>query len=172
LTAAGYNVKAQDIKNVLRDRNERPAENVIPANSPGVRDLVLALIDIWPSFEWERLVLDPPPGYLDNSIEEKCDRAQTDVMRDAERPVTSWDQTIVSVPYMMESYPHMKLKPPPHQPLLKSPRCPFTRPGFTHGSSLSRSLTCSGPRYPTATGYYEVDGGGITYKDVLVEGIT
>jgi hypothetical protein len=39
-------------------------KNVIPAEAPGVRELVLALLDLWPSFEWERLVLDPPPGWL------------------------------------------------------------------------------------------------------------
>ena len=153
---------------MLRDRNRRPAENVIPANAPGVRDLVLALIDIWPSFEWERLVLDPPPGYLDNSTVEKCNRAQTDEMREAKRPVTSWEQTIVSVPdMMMNSYPFVKLKPPPPSASPEEPEVPpspvpvrpwikplsfvqLLRPEEEGGTSLSAEVIAAAPA--TATG--------------------
>jgi hypothetical protein len=39
-------------------------EHTIQADAPGVRELVDALLSIWPEFEWERLVLDPEPNYL------------------------------------------------------------------------------------------------------------
>ena len=55
--------KEQDFKNTLRDKSAIP-EHVIPADAPGVRELVDALLSIWPEFEWERLVLDPEPDYL------------------------------------------------------------------------------------------------------------
>jgi hypothetical protein len=58
LTAAGYPTKEQDFKNALRDKSPLP-EHTIPADAPGVRELVGALLSIWPVFEWERLVLDP-----------------------------------------------------------------------------------------------------------------
>src|SRR5215813_5841271 len=64
LTAAGYPTTEQSFKNALRDRKPLP-ENTIPADAPGVRDLVLAVRDIWPSFEWERLVREMP-GWLDD----------------------------------------------------------------------------------------------------------
>jgi len=63
LTAAGYPTKEQDFKNTWRDESAIP-EHVIPADAPGVRELVDALLSIWPEFEWERLVLDPEPDYL------------------------------------------------------------------------------------------------------------
>jgi hypothetical protein len=63
LTAAGYRTKEQDFKNALRDKSPLP-EHVIPADAPSVRELVGALLSIWPEFEWERLVLDPGPDYL------------------------------------------------------------------------------------------------------------
>src|SRR5262249_27038999 len=67
LTAAGYPTKEQSFKDTMRDRKP-PPENTIPAGAPGVRDLVLAVCDIWPSFEWERLVQDAPPGWLDADL--------------------------------------------------------------------------------------------------------
>jgi hypothetical protein len=63
LTAAGYPTKEQHFKNTLRDKSPLP-EHTIPADAPGVRELVGALLSIWPEFEWERLVLDPEPDYL------------------------------------------------------------------------------------------------------------
>ena len=63
LTAAGYPTKEQDFKNTLRDKSAIP-EHVIPADAPGVRELVGALLSIWQEFDWERLVLDPEPDYL------------------------------------------------------------------------------------------------------------
>jgi hypothetical protein len=61
LTAAGYPTKEQSFRDTLRDRKP-PPENTIPADALGVRDLVVAVRDIWPSFEWERLVRDAPPA--------------------------------------------------------------------------------------------------------------
>jgi hypothetical protein len=63
LTAAGYTTKEQDFKNALRDKSPLP-EHTIPADAPGVAELVRALLSIWPEFEWQRLVLDPGPDYL------------------------------------------------------------------------------------------------------------
>jgi hypothetical protein len=63
VTAAGYPTKEQDFKNALRDKSPLP-EHTIPADAPGIRELVGALLSIWPEFEWERLVLDPGPYYL------------------------------------------------------------------------------------------------------------
>jgi hypothetical protein len=63
LTAAGYPTREQDFKNALRDKSPLP-EHTIPADAPGVRELVGALLSIWPEFDWERLVLDPGPDYL------------------------------------------------------------------------------------------------------------
>jgi hypothetical protein len=40
-----------------------PPEHTIPADAPGIHDLVCALLSIWPEFEWERLVLNPGPEY-------------------------------------------------------------------------------------------------------------
>jgi hypothetical protein len=69
LTAAGYPTKEQDFKNAWRDKSPLP-EHTIPAGTPGVRELVGALLSIWPEFEWKRLVLDPEPDYM-----RKTDRA-------------------------------------------------------------------------------------------------
>jgi hypothetical protein len=69
LTAAGYPTKEQDFKNALRDKSRLP-EHTIPADAPGVRELVCALLAIWPEFDWERVVLDPGLDYL-----RKTDRA-------------------------------------------------------------------------------------------------
>jgi hypothetical protein len=63
LTAAGYPTKEQDFKNALRDKSPLP-EHTIPADAPGIPELVGTLLSIWPEFEWKRLVLDPKPDYL------------------------------------------------------------------------------------------------------------
>ena len=98
LTAAGYPTNENALKNAARgDRPDLP-ENVIPAEATGVRDLVLALLDLWPSFEWENLVLDPPPGWLDNSTQEKRYRAQNQDLRQVEPPVSPWQERKVYFP--------------------------------------------------------------------------
>jgi hypothetical protein len=106
LTEAGYLTKEQDFKNASRDDHPVVPENVIPADAPGVRDLVLTLVELWPSFQWARLVLDPPPGWLER-------RPQNDEMRKAEGSVTPWEQTIVSVPGMKGPWGVVKLTPSP-----------------------------------------------------------
>jgi hypothetical protein len=63
LTAASYPTKEQDFKNALRHKSPLP-EHAIPADAPGIRELVRALLSIWPEFEWKRLVFDPEPDYL------------------------------------------------------------------------------------------------------------
>ena len=64
LTLAGFPTKDQDFKNELRHIDELPPEHAIPADAPGIRELVHTLLSIWPEFEWERLVLNPGPDYL------------------------------------------------------------------------------------------------------------
>jgi hypothetical protein len=63
LTEAGYPTKEQDFKNALRGKSPLP-EHTMPADAPGIRELVCALLSIWPELKWERLVLDPEPDYL------------------------------------------------------------------------------------------------------------
>ena len=63
LTTAGYRTKEQDFKNALRDKDPLP-EHTIPADAPGISQLIGALLSIWPEFEWQRLVLNPEPDYL------------------------------------------------------------------------------------------------------------
>jgi len=110
LTTAGHKVKEQDIKNAGRSEDLHIPENVIPADAPGIRELVLTLRSIWPSFEWERLVADPPPGWLDNSTEETCDRPQNDDLREVEQSVSPWKDGRVSLPGTKDSMHHLKLK--------------------------------------------------------------
>jgi hypothetical protein len=96
LSAAGYPTNEHAFKNAAKRGPRAPLDlpkHAIPAEASGVRDLVLTLLDLWPAFEWQNLVLDPPPGWLDNSTEEKCDRPQIDVLREAEHPVTPWKET-------------------------------------------------------------------------------
>jgi hypothetical protein len=112
LTAAGYPTKQHDFKNASRDDNPAVPENVIPADAPGVRDLVLTLVELWPSLEWERLVLDPPPRWL----EETSDRPQNDQVREADRSVTLSTQRIVSIPDMKDPWGVVKLTPSPSSP--------------------------------------------------------
>jgi hypothetical protein len=63
LTSAGYPTTEQAFKNGLRDKSPL-SEHTIPADAPGMCELVGALLSIWPEFEWQRLVLDPPVDYL------------------------------------------------------------------------------------------------------------
>jgi len=72
--------------------------------------LALTLRSIWPSFEWERLVADPPPGWLDNSTEEKCDLPQNVDLREVEQSVSPWKDGRVSLPGTKDSMHHLKLK--------------------------------------------------------------
>jgi hypothetical protein len=62
LTAVGYPTKEQDFKNALRDKTPVP-EHAIPADAPGIRELIVTLLTIWPEFDWRRLVRDPGPDY-------------------------------------------------------------------------------------------------------------
>jgi hypothetical protein len=63
LTAGGYPTTEQDFKNALRGKLD-PPENTIPADNPGVRDFVRAVLSIWPEFEWFRLLKEAGPNYL------------------------------------------------------------------------------------------------------------
>jgi hypothetical protein len=131
LTAAGYPTKEHDFKNASRDDNPAVPLNVIPADAPGVRGLVLALLELWPSFHWKHLVLDPPPGWL----EDTNDCPQNDQMREAEPFVTNWEQKIVSVPGMKDPWEVMKLEPSPaEEPEEPPPPIPLQSvPGFRGG---------------------------------------
>ena len=85
LKAAGFGwVKEQTFKDALRGK--LPAENTIPANAPGVRELVLTLLDIWPEFKWQRLVLDPPEGWLEGCDTPLRQPAQNDENARAKAP--------------------------------------------------------------------------------------
>jgi hypothetical protein len=55
MTVAGYAATEQDFKNALRSKAGVP-ESLIPADAPGVREFVKAMIVIWPEFEHGRLV--------------------------------------------------------------------------------------------------------------------
>jgi hypothetical protein len=45
-------------------------EHAIPVDAVGVRELVHALLSIWPELEWERLVLGPGPDYLQQTVQD------------------------------------------------------------------------------------------------------
>jgi hypothetical protein len=66
LTAAGYPTTEQDFKNAHRAKSG-VCEQVIPADAPGVRDFVTAVLAIWPGFDWARLVSGAGPDYLRQS---------------------------------------------------------------------------------------------------------
>jgi hypothetical protein len=68
LTAAGYPAKEQDFKNALRDKSQLPT-HAIPADAPGIREMISALLSIWPEFEWQRLVAGAGPDYLRQTAE-------------------------------------------------------------------------------------------------------
>jgi hypothetical protein len=68
LTSAGYPTTDQDFKNALRDKNPLP-EHAIPADALGIRELVAALLSIWPEFEWQNLVAGAGPDYLRQTAE-------------------------------------------------------------------------------------------------------
>jgi hypothetical protein len=101
LTSAGYPTNEDAFKNAARGDGPYLPKHTIPAEATGVRDLVITLLDLWPSFQWEKLVLDPPPGWLDNSTEEKCYRAQNRDLRQVEPPVSPWKETKVYFPGSM-----------------------------------------------------------------------
>jgi DNA polymerase type B, organellar and viral len=130
LTAAGYTTKEQSFKDTLRDRKP-PPENTIPAEAPGVRDLVLALLDLWPSFQWERLVRDAPPRWLG-------DLTQNDDARQVEQQVSVWDHRKVAVPDTMHPMHRMtecnlQLPPLPEEdedPVTIVPLRPVLKPKF------------------------------------------
>jgi len=137
LSAAGYPTNENAFKNAAKRNPMAPLDlpkHAIPAEASGVRDLVLFLLDLWPAFKWQNRVLDAPPGWLDNSTEEKCDLPQNVDLREVEHPVTSCKET-------KEYYPET---PPPQQggglitptpgPLSKVP----LRPAAAAGYSLTR----------------------------------
>jgi len=85
LKAAGFGwVKEQTFKDALRGKP--PAENTIPANAPGVRELVLTLLAIWPEFKWERLLLDPPEAWLEGCDTPLRQPAQNDEIAQPKSP--------------------------------------------------------------------------------------
>jgi hypothetical protein len=139
LTAAGYPTKEQSFKDTLRDRKP-PPENTIPFDAPCVRDLVLTLLDLWPSFEWERLVRDPPPGWLDHSPEEGADLTQNDDARQVEHPVSIWDHKKVAVLDTMHRMTECNLQLPllPEEPLDPVPIITSVR--FQDRNSAHRGL--------------------------------
>ena len=55
LTAAGYPTAEQDFKNAGRAKS-RLIEHLIPADAEGIGYFVVAVMSIWPEFEWRRLV--------------------------------------------------------------------------------------------------------------------
>jgi hypothetical protein len=63
LTKAGYRTNEQDFKNALRPKNAIP-EHTISAAAVGIRELIIALVKLWPEFEWQKLVREPWDGYL------------------------------------------------------------------------------------------------------------
>jgi hypothetical protein len=138
LTAAGFPTKEQNFKDTLRNRTP-PPENTIPFNAPGVRDLVLTLLDLWPSFEWERLVRDPPSGWLDPPTEENSDLTQNVELRQVERPASPWDHKKVAVCDTMHRMTecNLQLPPLPEEPEDPVPIVPL-RPVFKPKSAPSR----------------------------------
>jgi hypothetical protein len=67
LSKAGYPTKEQDFKNARRTLGP-PKQHVIPAAAAGIRELVITLVEIWPTFEWQKLVRHPWEGYLEPAI--------------------------------------------------------------------------------------------------------
>jgi hypothetical protein len=63
LTTAGYSANEQTFKNAPRNKDPLP-EQTIPANAPGICELIETLLSIWPEFEWQKLVAEPGPDYL------------------------------------------------------------------------------------------------------------
>jgi len=68
LSTAGYRTTEQDFKNALRSSSKVP-ENLFQADAPGIRDFILAVLAIWPDFEWWRMVWGAAPDYLRESVE-------------------------------------------------------------------------------------------------------
>jgi hypothetical protein len=63
LTAAGYRTTAQDFKNAARAKGG-VVEHAIPADGPGIRELIAAAVSIWPTFEWRWMVVGADADYL------------------------------------------------------------------------------------------------------------
>jgi hypothetical protein len=61
LTAASYPTKEQTFKDAKRGSGA-PPEHAIPADAPGIPELLRAILTIWPEFEAERLVDGEVPG--------------------------------------------------------------------------------------------------------------
>ncbi len=75
LTKAGYPTTEQSFKNALR--NKAAPEHAIPADAPGIRELIQVLVSIWPEFQWRRMVKGAGPGYLrQNTPEPHLERAR------------------------------------------------------------------------------------------------
>jgi hypothetical protein len=47
----------------LRIKSQLPMP-AIPAEAPGIRELVRTLLSIWPEFDWQRLIAGAGPDYL------------------------------------------------------------------------------------------------------------
>jgi len=133
LTAAGYPTKEQSFKDALRDRKP-PPENTIRFDAPGVRELVLAILDLWPSFEWERLVRGAPEGWL-GPVQADDDLPQTADVREVKRPLSPWDHKKVAVPDTMHRMTECNLQLPPlpeehEDPVTIVPLRPPSKPKF------------------------------------------
>jgi hypothetical protein len=134
LKAAGFGwVKAQTFKDALRGKP--PAENTIPADAPGVREHVLTLLDIWPGFKWQRLVLDPPEGWLEGCDTPLRQPAQNDEIAQAkwpQEPQETWK--VAPVAMRTHSVPCNSQLPPvpeaPEDPVLIVPLRPVLKPKF------------------------------------------
>jgi hypothetical protein len=133
LTAAGYPTKEQSFKDTLRDRKS-PPENTIPADAPGVRDLVLAILDLWPSIEWERLVRAAPKGWLEQTETDDAHLTQTDDARQVKPPVSHWDHKKVALPDTMHRRSECNLQlspaPEPEDPVPTVPLRAVSKPKF------------------------------------------
>jgi hypothetical protein len=55
LTEAGYPTTVQDFKDA-KHRGGPPMDGLIPADAPGVRDLIAVVLARFPEFEWQRMV--------------------------------------------------------------------------------------------------------------------
>jgi hypothetical protein len=68
LTLAGYPTNEQGFKNTLRNEAPLP-ERTIPADTPGIREMISALLSIWPEFEWWELIDGTGPDCLRQTAE-------------------------------------------------------------------------------------------------------
>jgi hypothetical protein len=63
LTMAGFPADEHDFKNALRNKDPLP-EHTIPADAPSIREMISALLSIWPELEWWNLIDGAGPDYL------------------------------------------------------------------------------------------------------------